>query len=105
MFLQKLSVERVQAEGERSAVPLAWLDSYAMRNFTNDARFDDTLPVSDGVLEAGLRVPLDELRGSMEAWMRRKGWFAAGDTLLLTEQARGASECILPSAGAEIKAP
>ena len=32
-----------------------------MRNFTNDAIFDDTLPVADGLLEVGNRVPLDLL--------------------------------------------
>ena len=32
-----------------------------MRNFTNDAVFDDTLPVSDGVMEAGHRVPLNRI--------------------------------------------
>ena len=29
--------------------PIAWIDSFAMRNFTNDAVFDDTLPVGDGL--------------------------------------------------------
>jgi hypothetical protein len=29
-----------------------------MRNFTNDQVFDDTIPVGDGMLEIGTRVPL-----------------------------------------------
>jgi len=45
-----------------------------MRNFTNDAIFDDTLPVADGVLEAGYRVPLDRLQISMTDWFRRKNY-------------------------------
>ena len=53
-------------------VPLAWLDSFAMRNFTNSAEFDDLLPVADGRLEAGYRVPLPELAAALELWLRRK---------------------------------
>jgi hypothetical protein len=52
-----------------------------MRNFTNDAVFDDTLPVADGVLEAGHRVPLDRLQPAMEDWFRRKGYLKSGDRL------------------------
>ncbi|WP_245536470.1 hypothetical protein [Terriglobus saanensis] len=57
-----------------------------MRNFTNDAIFDDTLPIADGVMEAGHRVPLDLLREKMEAWFLRKKYLAAGDTLQITEE-------------------
>ena len=67
--------------------PLKWLDSFAMRNFTNDPVFDDTLPVADGVLEAGARVPLDRLRSSMEDWFRRKGYLPAGAELKISEAA------------------
>jgi hypothetical protein len=52
-----------------------------MRNFTNDAVFDDTLPAGDGLLEAGLRVPLDRLHAAMEDWFRRKGYVKAGERL------------------------
>ena len=52
-----------------------------MRNFTNDAIFDDTLPIADGLLEAGMRVPLHLLQERMEAWFRRKGYLAADETL------------------------
>ena len=45
-----------------------------MRNFTNSSIFDDTLPVSDGRMEIGSAVPIDELRGAMEDWFRRKGY-------------------------------
>ena len=58
MFVRRLSVMRVDAAGQRHACPIGWIDNFAMRNFTNDAVFDDTLPVADGLLEAGNRVPL-----------------------------------------------
>jgi len=72
---------RVDASGERHACPLKWIDNFAMRNFTNDAIFDDTLPVGDGVMEAGIRVPLEPLQAAMEDWFRRKGYLKAEETL------------------------
>lgn len=89
MFARRLSVERVDAEGARHACPVKWIDSFAMRNFTNDAVFDDTLPVGDGALEAGLRVPLDRLREAMEDWFRRKGYLKRGERLEVGERQRG----------------
>ena len=62
-----------------------------MRNFTNDAIFDDTLPVGDGLLEAGTRIPLDRLRDSMEDWFRRKGYLAADETLRVEELPAGST--------------
>ena len=56
-----------------------------MRNFTNASVFDDTLPVSDGMLEIGSSVPLGDLKFSMEDWFRRKGYLAKEAPLLLTE--------------------
>jgi hypothetical protein len=85
MFVRKLSIQRVDAEGVRHACPLHWIDNFAMRNFTNDAVFDDTLPSGDGLLEAGHRVPLDRLRTAMEDWFRRKGYIKAGEQVEITE--------------------
>ena len=85
MFIRRLSIERVDAEGARQACPLHWIDNFAMRNFTNDAIFDDTLPVGDGLLEAGHRVPLDRLRPAMEDWFRRKGYIKAGERVEIAE--------------------
>lgn len=85
MFARRLSVERVDSSGERHACPIAWIDNFAMRNFTNDAVFDDTLPVADGVLEAGFRVPLERLGPAMVDWFRRKGYLKAGETLRVEE--------------------
>ena len=88
MFVRKLSVDRVDASGARHACPLRWIDNFAMRNFTNDAIFDDPLPLADGVLEAGLRVPLDRLRPAMEDWFRRKGYLKAEERLEIAEMVK-----------------
>ena len=71
MFARKIRVEVVEP-GEARACPMAWLDSYSMRSFTGRSAFDETLPVSDGLLEASFRVDLDALRTDMEDWMTRK---------------------------------
>ena len=89
MFVRKLSIQRVDTEGLRHACPLHWIDNFAMRNFTNDAIFDDTLPRADGLLEAGHRVPLDRLRTAMEDWFRRKGYLKANERVEITELSRG----------------
>jgi len=88
MFARKLTVERVDAAGEAHPCPMAQIDNFAMRNFTNDAVFDDTLPVADGLLEAGFRVPLDRLSAAMEDWFRRKGYLKPEERLRVTEIAR-----------------
>jgi len=80
-----MALERVDADGTRHACPIAWIDNFAMRNFTNDAVFDDTLPVADGLLEAGNRVPLERLQTAMEDWFRRKGYVKAGEVLEVRE--------------------
>ncbi len=84
MFARRLSVQRVDAAGERHPCPIHWIDNFAMRNFTNDAIFDDTFPAGDGVLEAGTRVPLDRLQAAMEEWFRRKGYLKIGEQLEVT---------------------
>lgn len=88
MWLRRLRIERVPAEGEAQACPVAWIDNFAMRNFTNDAIFDDTLPAGDGVLEAGFRVPLDRLHAAMEDWFRRKGYLRPEERLRIQELPR-----------------
>jgi hypothetical protein len=88
MFIRKLSVQCVDAAGRRRACPLHWIDNFAMRNFTNDAIFDDTLPSADGSMEAGLRVPLDRLQPAMEEWFRRKGYIKAEERVEVTELKR-----------------
>jgi hypothetical protein len=81
MFVRTLSIDRITAEGEVVPCPIQWIDSFAMRNFTNDAVFDDTLPIANGLLEAGLRVPVPLLEERMAEWFRRKGYLSAADRL------------------------
>lgn len=85
MFARRLSIERIDTAGGRHACPIAWIDNFAMRNFTNDAVFDDTLPVADGLLEAGHRVPLNRLQPAMEDWFRRKGYLQPGERVQVSE--------------------
>jgi len=87
MFARKLSIERVDEGGQLHACPMHWIDNFAMRNFTNDAIFDDTLPAGDGLLEVGHRVPLEKLIPAMEDWFRRKGYLKPAETLRITELA------------------
>jgi hypothetical protein len=83
MFARKIRVEFEQ-EDKLQLCPLKWLDNFSMRNFTNASVFDDTLPVSDGNLEIGTNVPLDQLRDAMEDWFRRKTYMPKDAHLVLT---------------------
>lgn len=93
MFARRLSVNRIDVAGERHLCPISQIDNFAMRNFTNDAVFDDTFPVADGILEAGNRVPLDRLLTAMEDWFRRKGYLKAEERLEVIEESASQSEC------------
>lgn len=84
MFARKIRVE-YEDNGQRHPAPIKWLDSFAMRNFTNDQVFDDTLPVADGLIEVGTRVPLDLLRERMEDWFRKKSYLAKNVCLYITQ--------------------
>lgn len=72
MYAQKLTVELVIGN-ERKPCPLEWLDSFCMRNFTNSADFDDTLPTGEGRLEASFRVNPDQLASALAAWLTQRG--------------------------------
>ncbi len=84
MFARRVRVE-YEKNGHRRKCPLAWLDNFAMRNFTNDAIFDDTLPVGDGEMEIGQRVPLDRLQSAIEDWFRRKNYLPKDARLVVSE--------------------
>jgi hypothetical protein len=86
LFARKLRIDYVDAADAVRPCPLGWIDNFAMRNFTNSAVFDDTLPVANGLLEAGFRVPLAELQVAMEDWFRRKSYLKPGDRLVVTEE-------------------
>jgi hypothetical protein len=88
MFARKIRVEYAANSEENHTplpCPLKWLDSFSMRNFTNASVFDDTLPLSDGQMEIGSSVPLDQLKEAMEDWFRRKGYLPKDSHLSLTE--------------------
>ena len=85
MFARKIQVE-YEDQGQRLPCPLKWLDNFSMRNFTNASVFDDTLPVSDGLMEIGQNVPLQELKDAMEDWFRRKSYLPKDSGLILTEK-------------------
>lgn len=84
MFARKITVE-YEVQGHRHPCELKWLDSFSMRSFTNASVFDDTLPVGDGVMEIGARVPLDELVHAMEDWFHRKGYVPRDAHVIGTE--------------------
>jgi hypothetical protein len=84
MFSRRIRVEYEQ-DGKLVPCPLKWLDSFSMRSFTNASAFDDTLPVADGEMEIGERVPLDTLKGAMEDWFRRKGYLPKDSSLSVNE--------------------
>ena len=72
MYARKLKVEIIVG-GERRPCPLDWLDSFAMRNFTGSAEFDDTLPTGEGRIEAGFHVEPERLAEALSAWLTRRG--------------------------------
>jgi hypothetical protein len=84
MFARKIHV-RFEDHGQLQPCPLKWLDNFSMRNFTNDPIFDDTLPLADGLMEIGRRVPLDRLRADMEDWFRRKSYLPKDAKLVIGE--------------------
>lgn len=84
MYFRKISV-RCGNPGKAQPCPLKWLDNFSMRNFTNDPIFDDTLPVADGLMEIGMRVPLDRLQDAIEDWFRKKGYLGKEDKVVVEE--------------------
>ena len=72
MYAQRLRVELLIGDLRRPC-PLDWLDGFCMRNFTGSAEFDDTLPVADGLLEAGFCVAPERLAEALAAWLTRRG--------------------------------
>jgi hypothetical protein len=91
MFARKIRVE-YEENGKRSPCLLKWMDSFSMRNFTNASVFDDTLPLSDGVMEIGARVPLEQLKEAMEDWFRRKSYLPKQAKLVVEEAGSSKAE-------------
>lgn len=84
MYLRKISVQ-YRVQGKTVPCPMKWLDNFSMRNFTNDPVFDDTLPIADGLMEIGTRVPLKKLHEAMEDWFRRKSYLTKDAALVVKE--------------------
>lgn len=82
MFAQKLSLT-LEEGGTATPVPKAWLDQFFMRNFTGYSAFDETLPASDGVLEASFRVEAGEVKAQFEKWLRGRKMIPAGTELMV----------------------
>jgi len=72
VYSQKFRVY-VLIGGERRVCPLDWLDQFCMRNFTNSADFDDTLPIGDGKIEASFRVTPERFAEGLGAWLTQRG--------------------------------
>ena len=72
MYAQKFQVD-VLIHGQRRPCPLEWLDQFSMRNFTNSADFDDTLPVAEGRLEASFRLTPERFAEGLAAWLTQRG--------------------------------
>lgn len=72
MYAQEFSVTVIIC-GQRRACPLDWLDQFCMRNFTNSADFDDTLPVADGRVQASFRLTPERFAEGLGAWLTQRG--------------------------------
>jgi len=72
VYAQKFHVN-VVIRGETRPCPLEWLDQFCMRNFTNSADFDDTLPTADGKLEASFRLSPERFAEGLGAWLTQRG--------------------------------
>lgn len=84
MFARKLSVE-IEEDGARRPCPLDWMDHFFMRHFTGLSAFDETLPVSDGLLEAGNGVALDTLTENFQQWLRGRKMISPQAVLRVSE--------------------
>ena len=72
MYAQKFQVD-VLIRGVRKPCPLEWLDQFCMRNFTNSADFDETLPVGEGLVEASFRLTPERFAEGLAAWLTQRG--------------------------------
>jgi hypothetical protein len=80
VFAKRVLLTLASERGERP-VPQKWMERFFMRGFHGYSAFDDTLVVSDGVLEAGCNVPLEELRERFEAWLHAQALVDASERL------------------------
>lgn len=69
MFARKLRIE-IEENGQRRPCPLDWMDHFFMRHFTGLSGLEETLPVGEGLLEAGHRVGLPVIEDKFQEWLR-----------------------------------
>jgi hypothetical protein len=72
MYAQKFNVQ-VVIRGQAKPCPLEWLDQFCMRNFTNAAEFDDTLPIANGKIESSFRLTPERFAAGLAAWLTQRG--------------------------------
>jgi hypothetical protein len=85
MYFQKINVQ-YQLEGQLQPCPIKWLDNFSMRNFTNDPIFDDTLPVADGLMRIGTRVPAGPFARSPGRLVQKKSYLPKDARLVVREE-------------------
>lgn len=74
-----------------------------MRNFTGSAEFDDTLPTSEGQMEAGLRVEPARLATAMSDWFTKRGKGNGAAVLIEIRENRDGERAIQKSAGEHVR--
>jgi hypothetical protein len=84
-MFQRIIRLSIAGNGELRPVPARWLDDFFMADFDGYRVFDDTLTAADGLLEAGLLVPLDEVQSRFEAWLRKRHKLEADEALVVGE--------------------
>jgi hypothetical protein len=84
VFARKLRVE-IEENGVRRPCPLDWMDHFFMRSFTGLSAMDETLPVRDGLLEAGLRVAPAEIASHFGNWLHGRKMIAPSATLEVSD--------------------
>ena len=89
MFARKLRVE-IEEDGQRRLCPLDWLDQCFMRHFTGVSALEETLPVADGLLEAGLGVSVETLTQHFEPWLQGRKLIPAQAHVIFSESVKSA---------------
>ena len=84
VFARKLRIE-IEENGDRRPCPLDWMDHFFMRSFTGLSAMDETLPVRDGLLEAGLRVEPVEIATHFGNWLHGRKMIPPGAELKVSD--------------------
>jgi hypothetical protein len=96
MYAQKFHVD-VVIKGLSKPCPLEWLDQFSMRNFTNAAEFDDTLPLADGCIEASFRLTPERFAEGLAAWLTQRGKGEGEPVLVQARIAQNSTAAQIPA--------